>query len=78
MPITGMGQLKNKSVVECCLPYHVIGLTKDQFFATGGSTCDLIMKALGAAPHRTMHLAALNPANYPARTVMEVRTMASF
>src|ERR1700693_1056186 len=60
------------------MSYHIVGLTLDQFFATGGSTSEQIMKALWAASWRTMQLAARSPADYPAKTVMEVRTMASF
>lgn len=60
------------------MAFHVIGLTRDQFFSTGGSTCELIIKALSATSWRSMQLAARAPLEYPAKTILEVFSLAAF
>jgi hypothetical protein len=56
------------------MAYHVIGLTRDQFFQTEGIIHDSIGRVLAAESRRTMAL-ALRDQTYNMRTLIDCLTM---
>lgn len=60
------------------MTYHIVGFTEKEFFDSVGGISDRILRTLQAASLRSMQAAARDRASYPAKTVMEVRTIAAF
>jgi hypothetical protein len=57
------------------MAYHVVALSRDQFFQTGGSVTAIIGSALMAESRRSMELALRDRENYNVRTFIDCLTM---
>jgi uncharacterized protein YozE (UPF0346 family) len=60
------------------MTYNIVGLTDEEFAATVGGTASKISEIIRRASYSTMEDRKRNRHAYPAKTIMEVQTIARF